>query len=90
MNSDAFLSDLKKAPFHKCLKIGHNEKAYEKFKQIFLTIVNTHAPIKAKMIRGNQGPFMTRELSKEIMIRSKLRNQFNKNKTKINWKLYTV
>ena len=33
---------------------------------------------------------MTRELSREIMIRSELRNQFNQNKRKINWKLYTV
>lgn len=31
---------------------------------------------KKKFIRGNQAPFMKRELQKEIYIRSKLRNSF--------------
>ena len=30
------------------------------------------------MIRGNQGPFMTKQLSKTIMNRSKLRNRYIK------------
>ena len=38
------------------------------------------------MIRGNNAPFMNKELSKEIMVRSKLRNKFNRHKTKTNWK----
>ena len=32
------------------------------------------------MNRGSQAPFMTKELSKQIMIRSRLRNKFNKHK----------
>ena len=31
---------------------------------------------KKKFIRGNQAPFMKRELQKEIYIRSKIRNSF--------------
>ena len=31
-----------------------------------------HAPIKKKIVRGNEAPFMTKELSKVIMNRSKL------------------
>ena len=32
---------------------------------------------------------MNKELSKEVMVRSKLRNKFNRHKTKTNWKDYT-
>ena len=32
---------------------------------------------------------MNKELSKEIMVRSKLWNKFNRHKTKTNWKKYT-
>ena len=41
------------------------------------------------MIQGNNAPFMNKELSKEIMVRLKLRNKFNRHKTKTNWKNYT-
>ena len=41
------------------------------------------------MIRGNIVPFMNKELSKEIMARSKLTNKLNRHKTKTNWKNYT-
>ena len=38
-------------------------------------------PIKLKYIRANDSPFMNRELRKAMMLRSKLRNSYNKNKT---------
>ena len=37
--------------------------------------LNSFAPIKKKYARGNQMPFMTKNLSKEIMTRSRLRNK---------------
>ena len=44
---------------------------------------------KSKMIGGNNAPFTNKELSKEIMVGSKLRNKFNRHKTKTNWVNYT-
>ena len=38
-----------------------------------------------KYIRGNQSPFMNKTLSKEIIKRTKLRNNFFKNSTDENW-----
>ena len=43
------------------------------------------APIKTKIIRFNNNVLMTNELRKEIMIRSKLRNEFNRNRNYENW-----
>ena len=40
-----------------------------------------HAPRKRKTIRGNQSPFINKEISKAIMRRTELHNKFLKHKT---------
>ena len=40
-----------------------------------MNTLNSFALIKKKYDRGNQMPFMTKNLSKEIMARSRLRNR---------------
>ena len=47
-------------------------------------MLNQHPPEKIKYVRGNQIPFMTKQLSKEITKRSRLRNNFLTNRTKGN------
>ena len=88
-DENAFLTDLRTCPFHECLKLSDPERAYENFKQLYLDITNKHAPVKTKMIRGNNAPLMNKELSKEIIVKSKLRNKLYRHKTKTNWKNYT-
>ena len=48
-------------------------------------VLDKHAPCKKKYVRANDGPFMTKELRKAIMKRTRLKNRFNKNKTNENW-----
>ena len=38
--------------------------------------MNKHAPMKQKYLRANYGRFMTKDLYKAIMKRSRLRNKF--------------
>ena len=52
---------------------------YETFTNIFIYILNLHAPLK-KYLSTNHSKFISKELSKEIMLRSKLRNKFLKDK----------
>ena len=47
-----------------------------------------YAPLKKKYIRWNNSPFMNREISKEIMDRSRLRNKFLKTKSEADKKNY--
>ena len=47
-------------------------------------VLNEHAPIKRKYVRANDGPFVTKALKKAIMLRSKLRNRYNKIRTEEN------
>ena len=46
------------------------------FKETIFNISDKHAPIKQKYLRANEAPFMTKELHREIMKRSRLRNNF--------------
>ena len=58
----------------------HESRNIEFFKNTFLKVLNKHAPIKTKYLRANHSPF-TKELSKAIMLRSKLLNQYLKCKS---------
>ena len=51
---------------------------FDEFERIFLTILNKHAPIKKKLLRGNHKPFVNKTLCKAISTRSKLRKIANK------------
>lgn len=50
--------------------------------------MNKHAPLKTKYIWGNDQPFMTKELRKEHMKRTRLLNKYRKNRSKENEKAY--
>ena len=54
---------------------------FDYFENIFMSIFEKHAPIKLKYIRANEGPFMNKDLRKEVMLRSRLKNKANKNNT---------
>ena len=53
---------------------------YAKFEEIFLESLNKHAPLKKKILRANEKPYMTKTLKKAIMRRSALQNRFYKEK----------
>ena len=68
---------------------ANNNDELEKFCKTTMDTLNSFAPIKKKYSCGNQMPFMTKNLSKEIMARSRLRNRYLKHKTEENRLLYT-
>ena len=61
----------------------------EGFMKTVFHICNKHAPIKRKYIRANKAPFITKDLHKAIMKRSKLRNKFLKSRNLSHRKNYT-
>ena len=52
-------------------------------------ILDLHAPRKQKYARGNHMPFIKRALSKEIMTRTRLRNNFLKDRSEENKRKYS-
>ena len=65
-----------------------NDDGLKRFCEPSVNILNKHAPRKKRHARGNQMPFFTKELSKEIMNRSRLRNKYLKNKNEENRAIY--
>ena len=61
---------------------------YDALLDIVTFVLDKHAPQKMKMLRGNHGKFMNRDLSKAIMTRSRLKSLYNKNPTPANRKSY--
>ena len=65
-----------------------NTLQYDEFKDIFMKVLNHHAPNKQKVLRGNSQPFMNKVLSTAFIHRSKLKNQHDKNPNELNKGMY--
>ena len=53
---------------------------YSDFEETFMKTLDEHAPIKQKVVRANDKPYMTKALRKAIMLRSSLKNKYMKYK----------
>ena len=62
--------------------------SYNQFAKTFQNILDRHAPLKKKVIRGNQKPFKNRQLRRAIMRRSRLHNVFNQTRLQEDRKKY--
>ena len=56
------------------------DKTYDVFEEVFLDVLNKHAPFKKKVFRANHKPYMTKSLRKAIMRRSALENKYHRDK----------
>ena len=88
---DAFIADLIQRNLNS-LPVSSLDpnKTYAEFCDTFKTILDKHAPLKSKLLRGDHAPFITKELSKGIMTQSRLKNKFNWHRTKENWNAYKI
>ena len=69
-------------------EINRDVFCYETFEQIFMNVLNKHAPFKKKVVRANHVPYMTKTLRKAIMRRSQLQTKYFKNKSQNNYLLF--
>ena len=60
------------------------------FHAIVMHLVELHLPLKTKYLRGNDQPFMNKQLRKEHMKRTMLKNKYLRNKTALNWKAFKM
>ena len=76
-DKDKFLFELDQELLKGEMYKGGNDMS-STFTNVFRSVLDKHAPLKTKTLRGNQAPFMTKTLSKAIMTRSRLRSRYNK------------
>ena len=60
------------------------------FVALVMEVFNRHAPLKQKYVRANDSPFVTKELRKEQMKRSRFRNRFLRDKSENNRNAYKL
>ena len=80
--NNSFKESLQKATSQN-LGVGCDE-IYESFASSCNKISDNHALLKKKYVRGNHSPFRDKSLSKGIMVRTRLRNIFVKNRSEEN------
>ena len=56
--------------------IYKTDDSFSKLTEMMSEVLEKHAPLKTKTIRGNQAPFMNKRLSKAIMNKSRIRNKY--------------
>ena len=57
-----------------------NLMTHDDFDDLLLKICDQNAPLKMKYVRGNDQPFVTKDLKKEHMKRTRLLNKYRKNR----------
>ena len=82
-----FDNDLFKVDLENSLR-NLTDLTYTSFEKVFLRTLDCHAPIKKKILRANENSFMSKALRKAIMMRSRMKNLYLKNKTDLNWSNY--
>ena len=68
--------------------IYKTDDSYSKLTEIISEVLEKHAPMKVKTIRGNQAPFMNKKLSKVIMNKSRIKNNYLKWPSRENFLAY--
>ena len=86
-NEKVFLEELASLNFERLFDRESCDK-YDCLTSNFCALIDKHAPLKSKKIRGNNKPFVTKELRKAIINRSRLRNKYNTWKSRENYVAY--
>ena len=82
-NNDVFLNDLNEYFIEKAESLSFNS-----FKRTIDKALEKYAPLKKRCVRANQTLFMNKNINKEIMKRSRLRNKFLNTNSDIDRKAY--
>ena len=82
LNEELFINDIKNIPMN---ELHRFENPFTGYETLFKCIVDRHCPIKTKTVRGNDKPFMTKELSKAMKDRSRIINKYNRYKSRENY-----
>ena len=72
-NKDSFLLDLANASFDNILSSNNPDEALSTFVDIFMNLVNKHAPLKRKRIKSHiKCPWLSFDIIKKIRIRDSI------------------
>ena len=82
IDENTFRNDINQMDYN---KLYDSEEPFDVLTRAFRMVIDRHAPLKSKTLRGNQEPHMNKRLSKSIMTRSRIRNKYNKWRSRENF-----
>ena len=89
-NEDSFVTDLSTAPYHVGEIFNDIDDTYWFFNALTMKIVDEHAPLKTKQIKGRKVPYMNGELRKAINVKNMLKRKYDKCNNQTNWTRYKL
>ena len=87
-NEDAYLEDLNKVPWDTAFVHEHTDDVWDHWYNSYGDVIDEHAPLKSRRIRGNQLPWITPSLKREISRRNRLFKIHRKNPSQVSWEVY--
>ena len=89
-DESAFRTDLQNTPFHVADIFTDVDDSYWAFNQLLTDVANQHAPIKKKIIRYPEAPFMNSKLRKAMYQKRQACNKARKDpKNQLKWNEYS-
>ena len=87
-NEDDFTQDIAKAPFQVGEIVDDIDDKMWFYNNLLINVIETHAPMKRKLIKCKQVPYMNGKLCKAINVKVMLRRKFDKYRTDTAWFKY--
>ena len=87
-NKIIFLRDLSAIPYHISECFDDVDDAYYVWNELTMQVVNEHAPVKCKTIKGTRVPYMNGELRRAINVRNMFKRKYDKCKSTGHWQQY--
>ena len=87
-NLPDFLADLKSVPWSSAHTFGNADDVWAHWGTLFKDVLDQHVPLKKKWIRGDQLPWISPDLLREISHRKKLFKRHKRSPTSTSWDDY--
>ena len=84
-NSTNFRSDISTQPWENIKELYNPNDMWKKWKDLFLSVCDKHAPVKTKRTRPTKSPWITTNLKKQMNFRDRLKNKAIKTKDAFIW-----
>ena len=87
-NNEPFLQDLAMVPYHVTEIFDDVDDSHWLWHELTMQVVNQHAPLRVKTVKGHRAPYMNCELRRAINVKNMLKRKFEKFRNTTNWSRY--
>ena len=87
-SESAYVRDLSATPFHIANMFDDVDDQLWAYETLLHDVVNDHAPLKTKTVRGKHCPYMHNELRKAINVKGMLHRKHLRRRTRASWEDY--